>query len=352
MKTLAEYEDRIRAATAAKKPLRIRGGGSKDFYGGVPRGELLDTRAHSGIVAYEPTEMYIRARCGTPLIEIERALDEHGQMLGCEPPDFLGATIGGVVAAGLSGPRRMQGGAVRDAVLGVQLIDGNGEVMGFGGQVMKNVAGFDVSRLMAGSLGTLGLITEVSLKVVPRPVAELSLIFELGQAQALEQLDAWGQMPLPISASVWQADRLVVRLSGAADGVEEARAALGGDPLPDVEANDLWLSLREQTHPYFAAPLWRLSLPAATQPLELGGAPLIEWNGCQRWLVSDEDASEVRESALAAGGAATLFRANAELKAAGVFPALPATMAQLHQRVKKSFDPAGIFNPGRLYPEF
>jgi len=349
---LDDFRDRIRAATARKKPLRIHGGGSKDFYGGVPRGNALDTRAHSGIVAYEPTEMYIRAKAGTPLLEIERALEEHGQIISCEPPDFAGATIGGVVAAGLSGPRRIAGGAVRDLVLGVQTIDGNGELMSFGGQVMKNVAGFDVSRLMAGSLGTLGLITEVTLKVIPRAAAELTLQFEMTQAQALEQLDSWAQTPLPISASCWFEDRLSLRLSGAVDGVAEARDALGGEALADVDANDLWLALREQTHPFFAAPLWRFSLPANLQALDLPGEQLIEWNGCQRWLTSEADAREIRLAAQNAGGAATLFRGSTELKGqAGVFQALPPQLAELHQRVKKSFDPAGIFNPGRLYPD-
>ena len=349
---LKDFRDRIRAATANKKPLLIRGGGSKDFYGNVPRGDVLDTRAHAGIVAYEPTEMYIRARAGTPLLDIERALEEHGQMISCEPPDFAGATIGGMLAAGLSGPRRMAGGAVRDLVLGVQTIDGNAEVMNFGGQVMKNVAGFDVSRLMAGSLGTLGLITEVTLKVIPRAAAELTLQLEMTQAQALEQLDNWAQAPLPISATSWFEDRLSVRLSGADDGVAEARDALGGEALDEVDANDLWLSLREQTHPFFGAPLWRLSLPANIQALDLPGEQLIEWNGCQRWLTSEADAREIRQLAMAAGGAATLFRGHAEQKGAhGVFAPLPPQLAELHQRVKKSFDPAGIFNPGRLYPD-
>ena len=350
---LKTFRDRIKAATAGKKPLRIHGGDTKHFYGGAPRGEALDTRAHSGIVAYEPTEMYVRAKAGTPLLEIERALEEHGQIISCEPPDFAGATIGGVVAAGLSGPRRMAGGAVRDLILGVQLMDGNGELLNFGGQVMKNVAGFDVSRAMAGSMGTLGLITEVTLKVIPRPAAELTLQFEMTQPQALELLDSWAQMPLPVSATAWVDNVLSVRLSGAAAGVAEARDTLGGEALADVEANDLWLSLREQTHPSFRAPLWRLSLPAATEVLELPGEQLIEWNGCERWLASEADAREIRATVMAAGGGATLYRASAEQKAAaGVFQPLPKQLAEIHAKVKKSFDPAGIFNPGRLYPEF
>ena len=199
--TLDDIVQAVRAAHDSHTPLRIRGAGSKDFYGGMLSGEVLAVAGYRGIVAYEPTELYITARCGTPLADVEAALAEKGQMLACEPPRFSGATVGGCVAAGLSGPRRQQAGAVRDFVLGVKLVDGSGQVLNFGGQVMKNVAGYDVSRLMAGSLGTLGVLAEVTLKVLPRPVAERTLIFALDAGESIARLNQWGGQPLPISAS-------------------------------------------------------------------------------------------------------------------------------------------------------
>lgn len=348
MQALNELSERITQAAAHKTPLRICGGGSKDFYGERSEGELLDTRGHTGIAAYEPTELYVTARCGTPLTELEQALAENGQMLAFEPPHFgADATAGGMVAAGLSGPRRVQMGALRDFVLGVQIIDGKGELLSFGGRVMKNVAGYDVSRLMAGSLGTLGLITEVTLKVLPCPVAELSLRFEFPQGMAITRLNEWAGLPLPISASAWHEGVLTVRLSGAAAGIAAARDKLGGAPIPDVNAREFWQSLREQTHRFFGAPLWRIALPSAAPPLNLTGEQLIEWHGGLRWLRSTADAAQIRDVAQAAGGHATLFRK--EPGAAGVFHPLPVTLMNLHRRVKQTFDPHGILNPGRMY---
>jgi glycolate oxidase FAD binding subunit len=348
---LDDLRDRIRGAAAARTPLRLRGGGTKDFYGEDPAGELLDTRAHAGIVAYEPTELFVTARCGTRLAELEQALDEQSQMLAFEPPHFAAdATVGGMVAAGLSGPRRAQAGAVRDFVLGAQVVDGNGALLNFGGRVMKNVAGYDVSRLMAGSLGTLGLIAEVTLKVLPRPMAELSLRFEWPQARAVARMSQWAGRPLPISASAWHQDALVVRLSGAVAGVAAAREQLGGEAIADVEAREFWQAVRDQTLPLFAAPLWRLALPSTAAPLELPGEQLIEWNGGLRWLHSEADPAQIRAAAKAAGGFATLFRGDAARKRrAGVFDALPPALMALHRRVKQTFDPCGIFNPGRMY---
>ncbi|HZV55309.1 MAG TPA: glycolate oxidase subunit GlcE [Rhodocyclaceae bacterium] len=340
-----QFIERIRAASS-DSPLRIRGGGSKDFYGEIPRGEILDTRGHGGIVAYEPTELVVTARCGTPLAEIEAVLAEQNQFLAFEPPSFANATIGGVVAAGLSGPRRAAVGAVRDFVLGVQLLDGESRRLTFGGQVMKNVAGYDVSRLIAGSLGTLGLILEVSLKVLPRPVAETTLRLDMPQAKAIEAMNAWAGQPLPISASCWCDDILTLRLSGARAAVASAREKLGGEAVADADA--FWSGLREQRHEFFAGEesLWRLSLPSVTPPLS--GTQLIEWSGSQRWLRGDAEA--VRAAAAGAGGHATLFRSGD--KSAGVFqPLLPALM-QIHRQLKAAFDPRGVFNPGRLYPDF
>lgn len=357
MHTLETLSERIQRAAARHTPLCIRGGGTKDFYGLAAAGEILDTRGYAGIVAYEPTELYITARAGTPLADVEQAMDEHGQMLAFEPPHFANnnsrATVGGMVAAGLSGPRRMQAGAVRDFVLGTTIIDGHGKVLRFGGQVIKNVAGYDVSRLMAGSLGTLGLIAEVTLKVLPKPVAEASLRFDTSQERALQQLNQWGGKPLPISASAWHDGVLTIRLSGAAAAVDAARRKLGGKALAPPDATQFWQSLREQTHPFFAGPvttpLWRLAVPPATPPLDLPGVQCIEWGGGLRWLRGDADPLTIRAAASTAGGHASLFRGTSDLKiAAGVFQ--PPPLWTLHRRIKDAFDPHRIFNPGRLYP--
>jgi glycolate oxidase FAD binding subunit len=333
---IEQFQHRIRAAAAAGTPLRIRGGGTKEI---TPvAGEVLDTTGHAGIVAYEPTELYVTARCGTRLDELERALAAEGQMLAFEQPRFGAAgTVGGMVASGLSGPRRMQAGALRDFVLGTRVIDGRGDHLRFGGQVMKNVAGYDVSRLLAGSRGTLGLITEVSLKVMPVPAAELSLRFELGQAEAIARVNEWAGRPLPISASAWHARVLMLRLSGAPAAIAAARARLGGEPVADVEAREFWDAVRDHAHPSFAGAPWRLALPSTTPPLALPAEPFIEWTGALRWLPGELDPATVHTAAQDAGGHATRFRA-------GEAPApLPAPLAQLHARVRHAFDPAGIF---------
>ena len=340
-----EFSERI-AAASSEKALCIRGGGSKDFYGETPRGEVLDTCGHSGITAYEPTELVITARCGTPLAEIEAALAAENQCLAFEPPHYGKATLGGAVAAGLSGPRRAAVGALRDFVLGVTILSGVSRRLTFGGTVMKNVAGYDVSRLMAGSLGTLGLILEVSLKVLPRPVAEATLRFDLPQAKALEALNAWGGQPLPISASCWHEDVLTLRLSGAEAAVAAAKQKLGGETVAD--AAQFWNDLREQRHGFFGdgETLWRLSVPSVAPVLDLSGAQVIEWGGSQRWWRGE--AAAAREAATKAGGHAVLFRGSD--RSAGVFQPLPAPMLKIHQRLKAAFDPRGVFNPGRLYP--
>lgn len=352
----AQFGERIRAASAANSPLRIRGGGTKDWYGQALQGEVLDTRDYRGIVAYEPTELVVTVRCGTPLEEIEALLARHNQMLAFEPPRFgAGSTIGGVVASALSGPRRASSGAVRDFVLGAVLMDGRGEALRFGGRVMKNVAGYDVSRLLAGSLGTLGLILEVSLKVLPVPLREASLRFDMSEIDALARLNEWGGQPLPISASCWHQGVLSLRLSGAEAAVMAAQRKLGGATLAPNDADDFWTSLRDQSHAYFnGGSLWRLSVPSAASAIILRGEQLIEWGGAQRWLkVADHDgdaierAAGIRRSVAAAGGHATLFR-GADKSAGAFHPLAPAVMA-IHERLKQSFDPAGIFNPGRMY---
>jgi glycolate oxidase FAD binding subunit len=344
----------FRARILERKPLRIRGGGSKDFYGGMAAGELLDTRGHAGIVNYEPTELVVTARCGTPLAELESALAARRQCLACEPPHFGVATVGGAVAAGLSGPRRAAVGSLRDFVLGVKLMDGEGRVHRFGGEVMKNVAGFDVSRLIAGSLGTLGLILEVSLKVLPVTPGDASLRFEMPQDKALEAMNRWAGQPLPLVASCWQDGVLTLRLAGARAAVEAACARLGGSVVADAEALVFWQGLREQTADFLGgeAALWRLSLPSAAPPLDLPAAMLIEWGGAQRWMRGDADVARMRDVAARAGGHATLFRGGqGEQRSGGVFTPLPPPLMEVHRRLKQSFDPYGVFNPGRLYPE-
>jgi len=346
-------QEQIRAAAGRRAALRIRGGGTKDFYGNDARGELLDPRAHAGIVDYEPTELVVTARCGTPLADLHGLLLQQGQFLPFEAPAFgPGATLGGCIAAGLSGPRRASAGSLRDFVLGATILDGRGRLLSFGGRVMKNVAGYDVSRLLAGSMGTLGLILEVSLKVLPRPAAELTLVLEMPQAKALESMNRWAGLPLPISATVWRDGLLSLRLSGAQSAIRVAAGKLAGETVAEAQASMFWDGVREQTDPFFAgdAPLWRLSLPSRAATVDLPGAQLVEWGGALRWLKTAAEAETVRSAAAAAGGHATLFRASD--KTAGAFAPLSPVMARLHRGLKATFDPDGILNPGRMYADF
>ncbi len=360
--------DQVHAAAAAGTGLRIRGGGSKDFYGepvagGTP--ELLESGTLTGITSYEPTELVVTVRAGTPLAELEAVLADRGQCLPFEPPHFGGgaATVGGMVAAGLSGPARASVGAVRDYVLGVTLLNGRGELLTFGGQVMKNVAGYDVSRLMAGAMGTLGLIVEVSLKVMPIAPAEATLRFAFTQSQALERLNAWGGQPLPLNASCWVDDAgvstLYLRLRGAVAAVEAACKTLGGERQDNATVAPDWTLCRDQKLPWFldrgGRDLWRLSVPQTAPPLDLPEPPLIEWHGAQRWVLAEPDqAQRLRHAALAAGGSATLFIAESSRhqRAEGRFDALKPPLDRIHRQLKREFDPAGVFNRGRLYPDF
>ncbi len=338
---------RVADAAEKKVALRIRGGGTKDFYGAAVTGETCDVSSYAGIVAYEPKELVLTVRAGTPLALVEEALARERQMLPFEPPHFApGATIGGIVATGLSGPRRPYAGAVRDFVLGTRIVNGKGEDLSFGGRVIKNVAGYDVSRLMAGALGTLGVITEISFKVLPRPPVEATLAFEMPEADAVTSVNQWSGQPLPISASAWEDGRLRLRLSGAETAIEAAKKKLGGE---HIDAGSYWADLREHRLPFFAAgqPLWRLSVPQTMQPLALGAPQLVEWGGGLRWLCGDLDAFALRSSAERAGGHATLFRGGD--KSVGVFHPLKPAVAKIHRRLKAAFDPAGILNPGRMY---
>jgi len=345
--SLRDLQQRIRDAAARGAPLRLRGGGSKDFYGNPSRGEILDTRGYAGIVSYEPTELVITARCGTALAEVETALAQNGQMLAFEPPHFgAGATFGGCIAAGLSGPRRAAAGALRDFMLGAKLIDGRGREVSFGGQVMKNVAGYDIARLVAGSLGTLALIAEASIKVLPAPASEMTLELECPEAAALDAMNLWAGQPLPVSATAWLDGVLRVRLSGAAAAVRAAAPKIGGRQMQ--AAGEFWTGVREQAHPFFSGdePLWRLALPASCPSLELPGKQLIEWGGALRWL---KTGANPREAARSAGGHATLFRGAA--RPDGAFTPLDPVLARLHRELKAAFDPAGVLNPGRMYAE-
>jgi glycolate oxidase FAD binding subunit len=356
---LARVIDRVRSARAGRAPLYISGGGTKIFYGEQPVGESLDLTGVKGISCYEPTELVVTVRAGTALEELESALEEHGQCLPFEPPRFApGGTVGGMVAAGLSGPARANVGAVRDHVLGVTLLNGLGEVLSFGGQVAKNVAGYDVSRLMAGSLGVLGVICEVSLKVLPTVRATATLCFDWEEDRALRQLRDWNSQPLPLNASAWCEGRLHVRLGGAAAAVDAACARLGGTPLAPDAAASWWRSARDQTREFFSLDagvlargecLWRLSLPPNTGPVRLPGRQFIEWHGAQRWWRTPAAAGVVRAVADQAGGHATLIR-GAD-KSGGVFTPVGGALLRVHRALKQSFDPDGVFNRGRLYAE-
>jgi glycolate oxidase FAD binding subunit len=355
---LARLIERVREAGASRSPLDICGGGTKRFYGESPHGTPLDLSGLSGISSYEPTELVVTARAGTTLNDLEAALQECGQCLPFEPPRFAaGGTVGGMVAAGLSGPARASAGSVRDHVLGITLLNGRAEILSFGGQVTKNVAGYDVSRLLVGSLGILGIICEVSLKVLPAGVSTETLSFDCSASEALEKLWRFRSQPLPINASAWHAGRLYLRLSGARAAVVAAGARLGGERMQPSEDSIWWLSVRDQSASFFTLSeqqlsqgesLWRLSVPAVAKPLELEGAQFIEWGGAQRWLRSGEQAAKIREVTARAGGHATLIRGVD--KSAGVFAPLNSALMRVHRGLKKAFDPAGIFNPGRLYP--
>jgi glycolate oxidase FAD binding subunit len=387
---LNDFSDRIRQASASGTPLRIRGGGSKDFYGQSLVGDVLDTTAYQGVLSYEPSELVITVRAGTPLAEVEAMLAQKGQCLAFEPPHFtqswgassssskgVGATVGGMVAAGLSGPARASVGTVRDFVLGARLINGKGEHLTYGGQVMKNVAGYDVSRLLAGSMGQLGLITEVSLKVLPVLPGEATLMCAgVSQAQALELLNRWGGQPLPLNASAWVHDTstpvaqdvLFVRLRGAVAAVDTAVTKMGADAqalgaqvtrMDNAQAERDWQASGEHTLPFFTQSpseedcLWRMSLPQTAPVLDLPYANYIEWHGAQRWFWAPATAVQrLRDAACQAGGHVTLFKTSAVHgdadKSVGVFTPLDAVHQRIQSELKKQFDPANIFCRNRV----
>lgn len=355
-----QLQQQVQRACEQATPLHIVGGNSKAFYGRpVPAAtvsaKILDVAGHRGVLSYEPTELVITARAGTPLNEIEKLLDDNGQMLPFEPPAFSDdATIGGTIACNFSGPRRAYAGAARDFLLGCKIINGRGEILSFGGEVMKNVAGYDVSRLMAGALGTLGVLLEVSLKVLPKAEMETTQLFHCSPAEALDKMHAWSQTPLPVSATCFSDSVLRVRLSGAARAVGAAIDSIGGDTVENAER--FWHQLKEQRLDFFLdaeKPLWRLSLASDTESLALNPAPdqndfLYEWGGALRWLKSDAQADMIQRAAADVDGHAVLFRHG---KQQGLFQPLTPGLLRIHKKLKQAFDPENILNPGRLYPD-
>jgi glycolate oxidase FAD binding subunit len=371
---LVMLRERVLAAKATRTPLQLRGAGTKDFYGESITGELLDVAGYRGVIDYEPSELVISARCGTSLTEIETTLAERNQFLAFEPPRFEGdPTIGGMVASGLSGPRRMQVGATRDFVLGATLLGSDGELLRFGGRVMKNVAGFDVSRLLCGSLGIFGIITELSVKVLPKPPVEETVRLELREHEAIEAFNRFAGKPLPVSGASWYEGAAWIRLSGAEPAVKAARATIGGDRVFPVLATRWWNALRHHTHPLFSdTSVWRLSVPPTTPTFKLPTEPLIDWGGALRWYSVPEDTQgasaldadlrgsescgadrrtadvrgiDIRGLAANAGGTALRWRGTGT--ESRFHPLAPAVL-EIHKRLKRSFDPEGIFNPGRL----
>ena len=339
-----------RAAVSGGVPLKIEAGNSKAFLGRETSGEILDVSGHCGIVEHDPRELVLTVRSGTPLKEVEAALAETGQMLAFEPPHFGdNATVGGTIACGLSGPRRPFCGSARDFVLGCKLINGKGEILHFGGRVIKNVAGYDVSRLMVGAYGTLGVLLEISLKVLPRPAASLTLIQECTQAEAIGKMSRLLSQPVPVDAASYHAGHFYVRLSGSEQAVRHAHGQLGGEVIEKSEP--FWYALREHHLPFFssAKPLYRVMVKPAVPPLEISGEWLLDWGGAQRWLTSDEPIELVRERVAVAGGYVTQFRGGA--RNGEIFQPLATPLLVIHQRLKASFDPQGIFNRGRIYAD-
>ncbi len=351
--------DAVETARAERVALDLRGGGTKAFYGEPPQGRPLVLAELAGIRAYEPSELVVTVRAGTPLAELEAALAERGQCLPFEPPRFApGGTVGGMVAAGLAGPARPAAGSVRDHVLGATILSGRVSLERFGGQVIKNVAGYDVARVFAGSWGILGVLIEVSLKVLATPPASATQVLELDEADARQRLARWAAKPWPLSASAWDAGRLVLRFAGARAAVEAAVADCGGTALEPGAAASWWDALRDQRHPFFALDaaaaaagesLWRLSVPPTAPLAELDGARLVEWGGALLWWRGRREPHAVRAAARAAGGHATLVRAAD--KRGGAHPPLEPTVLAIHRRLKAAFDPERLFNPGRLVAE-
>ncbi len=350
-KLVQQYQQLIQDAYTSETPLCIQGGGSKTFYGRKIKDEILDVSANSGVISYEPTELVITVRAGTTISEINEVLAKQNQMLAFEPPCFAtSATVGGMVACGLSGPRRPYVGAVRDFVLGIKCLNGKAEILNFGGQVMKNVAGYDVSRLMTGAMGTLGVLLEVSLKVLPKPEYELTLKGKSDVATAIQLMNKWAGQSFPVSATSFHDDNIFIRLSGHKSAVLAASSQFSLSEYADGE--NYWESLREHKNHFFSdhENLWRLSVPSTTKEINLHGQWLIEWGGALRWLKTSESIEQIRNAANKIGGHATLFSGGD--RDGEIFQPLSSGIEQLHVALKNAFDPKRILNRGRLYKEF
>lgn len=345
-----ELQQRVEQARSSKLPLNICGGKTKAFYGETTSGVDLSVAEHSGVINYEPTELVVTVRAGTSLKELEKVLDSENQMFGFEPPAFGNdATIGGTIACNLSGPRRAYSGAARDFVLGCKIINGKAEQLHFGGEVMKNVAGYDVSRLMCGAMGTLGVLLELSIKVLPKPENEITLVHEINVKDSLLKVHQLARQSLPISATCFDENKLYIRLSGSEGAVQAAKKLIGGDD--STLGHNFWPQLKEQELNHFNNDknVWRLSLASNVPELNLRGKTLYEWNGAQRWLVSDEKEHVIRDKVSQHGGHVVCFRQ--QIKPQHVFHPLDSGLLKLHRQLKKSFDPEGIINPGRMYAE-
>lgn len=344
----AQLIEQVKQAANDNTALQIIGGGSKDFMGRTPTGTPISIKAHSGIISYEPVELVLTARAGTPLSQIKDALSEHQQMMAFEPPLFDDkATLGGTLACHLSGPARPWSGSIRDHVLGIRLINGNGEHLRFGGQVMKNVAGYDVSRMQAGAMGTLGIISEVSLKIMPKPAASLTVVQNLSAEQAIETMNRLSGQPKPLTGACWLNNRLYLRLAGAKSAVETTAREVQGSILDNSDS--FWEQLREHRLDFFAddAPLWRFSVKSSAEHVMPSENWLIDWGGAQRWLKGDFNKVELEAIAENMGGQVSLYRGGN--RDSEVFHTQPEALKLIHRRLKHAFDPNAIFNPGRLY---
>lgn len=349
--------DRVAKAASKKNPIRIVGGGTKNFYGGPLEGDTLDLHKWSGIISYEPTELVMSVKAGTPLHEVEEALAEQGQELAFEPPRFgKNSTIGGTIISGLSGPARLAKGPVKDYLLGCTLIDGRGQLLHFGGTVMKNVAGYDVSRVLPGSMGTLGLAVDLSIKVMPKAIAQTTIQLEMNMNEAIRQVNEWLSTPLPINASVYLDGTLYIRLRGAQAAISKALEVLNGKTVADKTAARLWNQIRDQEHKFFKTDgdIWRLSVPPTTPDLALEGESLIEWGGGLRWLKPAEGVTTemIRRVTERVGGHATLYLSHDFSGKPDTFHTPQRAMFDLQKRLKEQFDPAGIFNRNRMAPLF
>ncbi|MGB1950195.1 MAG: glycolate oxidase subunit GlcE, partial [Marinobacter sp.] len=306
-----QLKEQVLQARNAGHKLNIVGGGTKAFMGRAadPDAGTLSVAEHRGIVDYHPVELVLTVRAGTTLTEIEATLAEEGQILHFEPPHFGdGSTIGGTLACNLSGPGRPWAGSVRDQVLGVRLINGKGEHLRFGGQVMKNVAGYDVSRLQAGAMGTLGVMTEISLKVMPRPAATLTLVQDMAMDDVIHYMNSRAAEPKPITAACWHDNKVYLRLSGARSAVEATAEKWTGEVIENGE--QFWRQIQDMQHDFFTGgdPLWRFSIGSTAANPALDGSWLIDWAGSQRWYRGEADQKQLEALAKAAGGQVSLFR--------------------------------------------